>query len=72
MKYKLLISPSILKPYYQVSLAKTLVVYSSTKKEDRVKNLLEFIFDSYKFALDAKPEQLYLSTEDDFLLPPNA
>ena len=56
MKYKLLISNCILKPYYQGSLAKTLVVVPSNVKEAKIKNLLEFIYDSYKFALEVEPD----------------
>jgi len=39
-----------------------------------VKDLLKFAFESFSFAFapHVRPQDLYLCTEDDFLLPPNA
>ena len=39
-----------------------------------IKDLLKFAYNSFSFAFiqDINPRDLYLSTEDGFLIPPNA
>jgi hypothetical protein len=73
MKYKLIIDPALLKQPYQTTLTRSLLVCPSEPKT--VRDLLKFTYDSFEFAFSegaVKARELYLSTEDDFLLPPNA
>ena len=71
MRLKLLISECLLKPFYQPTFAKTLLVYPGEPTHS-VTDLLAFIFKNFSFALVdlVQPSQLYLTTDDGFLLPP--
>ena len=72
MKYKLLIEKPMLRPQYQSTLHRSLLVCPVALPD--IKDLLRYVYSTFAFALpDAvKPDDLFLSTEDDFLLPPNA
>ena len=72
MKYKLIIDPIFLKKGFESNLNKTLLVVNE-EKVSTIKELLEFIHTNYSFAfnLKVKYQLLYLTTADDFTLPPN-
>jgi len=72
MKYKLLIDKALLRPQYQSTLHRSLLVCPVALPD--IKDLLRFVYSSFTFALleAVKPDDLFLSTDDEFLLPPNA
>ncbi len=72
MKYKLVIEKSVLRQQYQATLHRSLLVCPVDLPD--IKDLLRFVYSTFSFALaeGVKAEDLFLSTEDDFLLPPNA
>jgi len=76
MKLKLIIDDTLLKPFYQQTFSKTLLIYPDAllSQAPTVTRLLSFVFESFKFVLldQLKPALLYLCTHDGFLLPPNA
>ena len=73
MKYKLIIDKSLLKAQYQQTLSRSLLVCPDTVID--IKDLLKFAYKTFSFAINDQivdSSDLYLCTEDDFLLPPNA
>jgi hypothetical protein len=57
-----------------VTLCKTLLVLPADRKPTNIRDLLRFAFETFSFAFgsSADAQDLFLSTDDDFLLPPNA
>ena len=78
MKYKLIIDTSLLKPALHSTISKSLLVLPSELvnqlKSLTVVDLLKYAYENLKFALrpNVLEVNLYLTTEDDFVLPPNA
>ncbi len=77
MKYKLIMDTSLLKPSYHETLTKSMLVIDSNNYQlTNIKELLVFICLNYKFAFTLTAlhylQDLYLATEDGFVLPPQA
>ncbi len=82
MKFRLIVDPRLLKPHCRLTLARSLLVLPSQAAQPDfhaavadVRDLLKYAFESLSFALQpeaADPSELFLATEDGFLLPPNA
>jgi hypothetical protein len=74
MKYKLILDSGLLKQPYQQTLSRSLLICPQNSESTwTVKDLLKFAYESFQFAFEEiiRPQDLYLCTEDDFLLPPN-
>ena len=55
-------------------MCKTLLVLPADRQPTTIRDLLRFAFETFSFAFGASADaqDLFLSTDDDFLLPPNA
>ncbi len=74
MKYKLILDSSLLKPPYHSTITKSLLICPHGSEATwTVKDLLKFAYESFEFAFseNVRAQDLYLCTEDEFLLPPN-
>ena len=73
MKYKVIFGQGILKAQFTKTLGRSLFL-ADPLKVGTVKDLLKAIHNNFAFAFDSAvdPSGLFITTEDEFLLPPNA